>query len=108
MNSAPKNSAELPVRSYARRIVDTVRSNPFTVIIGETGSGKTTQISQVRGQLHAHCTTMLQTLRSSTPEAFRRRSLQILQEAGFADNGQICVTQPRRVVSILLQCRLLC
>lgn len=48
MNSAPKDSAELPVRSYARRIVDTVRSNPFTVIIGETGSGKTTQISQVR------------------------------------------------------------
>lgn len=38
---------ELPVRAYADRIVEAVRDNKFTVIIGETGSGKTTQIAQV-------------------------------------------------------------
>lgn len=38
----------LPVRDYADRIVEAVRSNPVTIVIGETGSGKTTQISQVR------------------------------------------------------------
>ena len=38
----------LPVRDYANRIVEAVRSNPVTIVIGETGSGKTTQISQVR------------------------------------------------------------
>ncbi len=59
----------LPIRRYAKQIVDSVRSNPVTVVIGETGSGKTTQISQ------------------------------ILEEAGFAEDGVIGVTQPRRVVS---------
>lgn len=38
----------LPVRGYADRIVEAVRSNSVTIVIGETGSGKTTQISQVR------------------------------------------------------------
>lgn len=61
--------AKLPIRRYAQQIVDSVRANPVTVVIGETGSGKTTQISQ------------------------------ILEEAGFAEHGVIGVTQPRRVVS---------
>jgi hypothetical protein len=46
MNSAPQPAADLPVRAYAERIVDAVRNNPITIVIGETGSGKTTQISQ--------------------------------------------------------------
>ena len=58
----------LPIRLHAQQIVDAVRANPVTVVIGETGSGKTTQISQ------------------------------ILEEAGFAEKGVIGVTQPRRVV----------
>ena len=58
----------LPIRQYAQQIVDSVRQHPVTVVIGETGSGKTTQISQ------------------------------ILEEAGFAESGGIAVTQPRRVV----------
>ena len=37
----------LPVRKYADKIVTAVKNNPVTVVIGETGSGKTTQISQV-------------------------------------------------------------
>jgi hypothetical protein len=61
---------KLPIRQYQQQIVDSVRANPVTVVIGETGSGKTTQISQ------------------------------ILEEAGFAEHGIIGVTQPRRVVSL--------
>ena len=58
----------LPIRQFQQQIVDSVRANAVTVVIGETGSGKTTQISQ------------------------------ILEEAGFAEGGVIGVTQPRRVV----------
>lgn len=56
MNSAPQPTADLPIRAYASRIVDAVRDNPITIVIGETGSGKTTQISQAsRGALrHKH------------------------------------------------------
>lgn len=61
--------AHLPIRRYQQQIIESVRANPVTVVIGETGSGKTTQISQ------------------------------ILEEAGFAEHGMIGVTQPRRVVS---------
>lgn len=39
----------LPIRRYANAIVQAVKDNPTVVVIGETGSGKTTQISQVRG-----------------------------------------------------------
>jgi predicted ATPase len=58
----------LPVRQFSTEIAASVRDNPITVIIGETGSGKTTQISQ------------------------------ILEEAGMTARGAIAVTQPRRVV----------
>ena len=37
----------LPIRVHADRILEAVRANPVTVVIGETGSGKTTHISQV-------------------------------------------------------------
>eukprot|EP00983_Pelagomonas_calceolata_P130016 1161654-Pelagomonas_calceolata.AAC.9 len=60
----------LPIRRYAQAIVQSVRDNPTVVVIGETGSGKTTQISQ------------------------------ILSEAGLARDGQIAITQPRRVAAV--------
>ncbi len=37
----------LPIREYTDKIVNAVRNNSVTIVIGETGSGKTTQISQV-------------------------------------------------------------
>lgn len=60
---------QLPIRQHASDIAESVRCSPVTVVIGETGSGKTTQISQ------------------------------ILLEAGLAEDGMIGITQPRRVVS---------
>lgn len=61
---------QLPIRQHAADIADAVRNNSCVVVIGETGSGKTTQISQ------------------------------ILQESGLAGDGMIGVTQPRRVAAV--------
>lgn len=64
----------LPVFSLRDEILDRVRNNQFVVIVGETGSGKTTQI------------------------------VQYLSEEGFNfSNGQhkmIACTQPRRVAAV--------
>ena len=56
---------------HADAIADLVRSNPVTVIIGETGSGKTTQISQI-----------------------------LLDHGLVPENTRIGVTQPRRVAAV--------
>ena len=63
-------AGELPVTLFAGEIVAQVREHPVVVIIGETGSGKTTQISQ------------------------------ILYRAHFAQTGTIAITQPRRVAAV--------
>ena len=39
--------AHLPVRDHAKLLVDTIKANPVTVVMAETGSGKTTQLPQV-------------------------------------------------------------
>lgn len=36
----------LPVFAYRQDIIESVKNNPTTIIVGETGSGKTTQITQ--------------------------------------------------------------
>lgn len=66
---------KLPVYGEEQYIMETLRVNPVTIICGETGSGKTTQVPQ------------------------------FLYEAGFGDKesanpGLIGVTQPRRVAAI--------
>ena len=39
--------AELPITAHADVLVRAISENPVVVVIGETGSGKTTQLSQV-------------------------------------------------------------
>ncbi len=39
---------KLPIRQFTEEIVQSIRNHDTIVVIGETGSGKTTQISQVR------------------------------------------------------------
>lgn len=63
-------ASELPIRQYSEAIAEAVRGNDVVVVIGETGSGKTTQISQ------------------------------ILLESGISNSGVIGVTQPRRVGAV--------
>lgn len=60
----------LPVFKLRSKLIELVRENQFLVIVGETGSGKTTQLTQY------------------------------LMEEGFSQKGIIGCTQPRRVAAI--------
>jgi len=60
----------LPIWSAKEKLVELVKTSRTTVLVGETGSGKTTQLPQ------------------------------FLLEAGFAHKGAIACTQPRRVAAI--------
>ncbi|KAB1999739.1 hypothetical protein ES319_D12G181700v1 [Gossypium barbadense] len=61
----------LPIASVERRLVEVVQENDVLIIVGETGSGKTTQIPQY------------------------------LFDSGFCHDGKtIGVTQPRRVAAV--------
>ncbi|KAK9266323.1 hypothetical protein L1049_027067 [Liquidambar formosana] len=63
----------LPIASAEKRLVEEVRKNDTLVIVGETGSGKTTQL------------------------------LQYLFNVGFCRDGKIIgITQPRRVAAIIV------
>jgi RNA helicase HrpA len=61
---------ELPVYQQKERIIETLQNNQVIVLESPTGSGKTTQLPV------------------------------ILHEAGFAQNGMIGVTQPRRIAAL--------
>ncbi|KAK6349710.1 putative ATP-dependent RNA helicase DHR1 [Orbilia brochopaga] len=68
---------ELPIVGDEQRIMETIHNNSVTILCGETGSGKTTQIPQ------------------------------FLFEAGYGDPngetpGMIGVTQPRRVAAVTM------
>ncbi|KAJ3671464.1 hypothetical protein LUZ60_007543 [Juncus effusus] len=60
----------LPILQFEDQILQTVEANSVSVVIGETGSGKSTQLSQ------------------------------ILRRHGYTKNGVIAVTQPRRVAAV--------
>ena len=67
---------KLPIEDYEEDIVGAIKNNDFLVIIGETGSGKTTQLPQ------------------------------FLHRAGLTSNGgKIGITQPRRIAAISVATR---
>jgi hypothetical protein len=66
----------LPVIKFEHEIMDKINNNLFTIICGETGSGKSTQIPQ------------------------------FIYEFGYTNYGKIAVTQPRKVAAISLARRL--
>ncbi|XP_020575693.1 ATP-dependent RNA helicase DEAH11, chloroplastic-like [Phalaenopsis equestris] len=65
-------SSSLPIYSYRREILRGVSSNQVVVLIGETGSGKSTQL------------------------------VQFLADAGLASSGLIICTQPRKIAAMTL------
>ncbi|KAE8696645.1 hypothetical protein F3Y22_tig00110653pilonHSYRG00041 [Hibiscus syriacus] len=62
--------ANLPIVQFEKKILETVEQNQVVVVIGETGSGKSTQLSQM------------------------------LYRKGYTDSGIVAVTQPRRVAAV--------
>ena len=62
----------LPVREYRDRFLEAIRRNNVVIVMGETGSGKTTQLPQY------------------------------LYEAGFGQCGVIGITLPRCALNYLL------
>lgn len=60
----------LPVFRFRSELIKAVHANQLLIVVGDTGSGKTTQLTQY------------------------------LAEAGFANNGIIGCTQPRRVAAM--------
>ncbi|AQL01654.1 putative pre-mRNA-splicing factor ATP-dependent RNA helicase DEAH4 [Zea mays] len=67
---SPAPPPVLPISEHEDEIVAAVDANPVVVVIGETGSGKSTQLSQ------------------------------ILHRRGYTRRGAIAVTQPRRVAAV--------
>ncbi|KAF3355090.1 Protein AF-9-like protein [Verticillium dahliae VDG1] len=68
--SMKQQRESLPVFAFRQKFLDAVNDHQVMVVIGETGSGKTTQLTQY------------------------------LAEGGFANHGVIGCTQPRRVAAM--------
>ncbi|KAG0052532.1 DEAH-box ATP-dependent RNA helicase prp22 [Gryganskiella cystojenkinii] len=68
--SMKQQRESLPVFKFRERFIDAMREHQILVVIGETGSGKTTQLTQY------------------------------LAEEGFTASGRIGCTQPRRVAAM--------
>lgn len=74
--SSKSSKFKLPVKDYRSKLVKAVKENDFLVVVGETGSGKTTQLPQY------------------------------LHKAGHTSRGKmIGVTQPRRIAAISVAAR---
>ncbi|KAL8798479.1 MAG: hypothetical protein Q9182_006633 [Xanthomendoza sp. 2 TL-2023] len=68
-----KKKDELPMNQYRAQVLDLISNNTYSIIVGATGSGKTTQVPQI-----------------------------ILEDAITAGNGASCniiCTQPRRIAA---------
>ena len=80
-------------------VIDVIRRNDVTVLIGETGSGKTTR-AYIHSPLSDSSPANVMPYFPSSSEV-----PQYLLEAGLANDGMIAVTQPRKVAATSLASR---
>ncbi|GFH12063.1 uncharacterized protein HaLaN_07690, partial [Haematococcus lacustris] len=73
----------LPIRRFADQIVRAVKDNTVVVVIGETGSGKTTQISQAAVTV--------------AKRVAEERGVQLGQEVGYAVRFEDCTCPGTRI-----------
>lgn len=78
VSNVPKTDypADLPIVAHRDKIIETIKNNPVTIICGETGSGKTTQIPKM------------------------------CLDAGLGRDGFIGHTQPRRIAARSVSARI--
>ncbi|KAG1868103.1 P-loop containing nucleoside triphosphate hydrolase protein [Suillus tomentosus] len=74
-NTLQKQREQLPIARGREALIREIQENDTTILLGETGSGKTTQVPQY------------------------------ILESGIAGKGMIAVTQPRRVAATSLAAR---
>jgi ATP-dependent RNA helicase DHX8/PRP22 len=92
-NKSLKEQREnLPVFRLKKELFKAFTENQMLIVVGETGSGKTTQMTQVRET----CVIFIVPLLFSPAGIF----LQYLVELGLTKNGMIGCTQPRRVAAV--------
>ena len=91
----------LPITAARQQLVDMIRDCQSLVLVGETGSGKTTQLPQflLQAGLAQAC---LSAVGSATYKPSERTRRQLL---GCVQGGCIAVTQPRRVAATAVAAR---
>jgi pre-mRNA-splicing factor ATP-dependent RNA helicase DHX16 len=85
----------LPVYPYREEFLAAVKDHRVLILVGETGSGKTTQVRPLAGACRFCEVCLLQPLKSHLV-ALARKIPQYLHEVGYSNLGKIACTQPRR------------
>ena len=76
----------LPIQAYKELIVSTIHANPVTIIVAETGAGKSTQMTQFL--LEAGYTTSVPQPRRMAPRMVAERTADVLDESFGDDNAR--------------------